>query len=329
MPANPDQPDLSTSLDGLPIQGGAVLRLVLVTGPAGAGRSSTVKVLEDLGYETIDNLPLSLIPRLLEGSASGGALALGVDARNREFDPRRFLDLVDQLEARPDIAQEVLYLDCAPEVLLRRYSETRRRHPLAPDESPEIGIARDFDLMSDIRERADVLIDTSDSSIHDLRDKISNLYSLEATVRLGLSVQSFSYKRGLPQGLDMVFDCRFLRNPHWEPSLRPLDGRTAAVAGYVADDPRFAEFHERVRGLVEMLLPAFLEEGKSHLSIGFGCTGGKHRSVTLAESLGKELAGAGWRVSIRHREIERRAGVQAAAAETKADLPTANPGKQV
>jgi len=292
--------------------GAAVQRVVLVTGPAGAGRSSAVRVLEDLGYEAIDNLPLSLVPRLLEVPRPGGALALGIDSRNRDFASSRLIDLLARLDARSDIAREVLYLDCSPEVLLRRYSETRRRHPLAPAESPEAGIARDFDLLSDIRERADVLIDTSDLSIHDLREEIDRQFSLEASVRLGVSVQSFSYKRGLPHGLDMVFDCRFLRNPHWVPDLRPLDGRDAAVDDYVAGDPRFAEFHNRVQGLVEMLLPAFVEEGKSHLSIGFGCTGGQHRSVAMTERLGKALAGAGWRVSIRHREIERRAGKRAA-----------------
>ncbi len=292
--------------------GVAVQRLVLVTGPAGAGRSSAVRVLEDLGYEAIDNLPISLIPRLLEGQPRGGALALGIDSRNREFDPPHLLDLMAQLDARPDVAHEVLYLDCKPEVLLRRYSETRRRHPLAPSESPEEGIRRDFDLLAGIRDRADVLIDTSDLSIHDLREELARLFALEATARLGVSLQSFSYKRGLPHGLDMVFDCRFLNNPHWEPELRPLDGRDAAVVAHVEADPRFEEFHNRVRGLVEMLLPAFVEEGKSHLSIGFGCTGGKHRSVALTERFGKELAGAGWRVSIRHREIERRAGARAA-----------------
>ncbi|WP_074258267.1 RNase adapter RapZ [Vannielia litorea] len=292
--------------------GAAVQRVVLVTGPAGAGRSTAVRVLEDLGYEAIDNLPLSLVPRLLEGAPRGGALALGIDSRNREFDPPMLLELITRLDARPDVAREVLYLDCAPDVLLRRYSETRRRHPLAPAESPEAGIARDFDLLAGIREAADVLIDTSDMSIHDLREELDRLFSLEATVRLGVSVQSFSYKRGLPHGLDMVFDCRFLDNPHWVPELKPLDGRDPAVVAHVEGDARFSEFHNRVRGLVDMLLPAFVEEGKSHLSIGFGCTGGQHRSVALAERFGKELAGAGWRVSIRHREIERRAGARTA-----------------
>ncbi|MCO6384997.1 RNase adapter RapZ [Oceanicola sp. 502str15] len=312
-----DTTDTDTHTGTLP-HSSAVQRLVLVTGPAGAGRSSAVRVLEDLGYEAIDNLPLSLVPRLLEGQPRGGALALGIDSRNRDFATPHLIDLLSQLDARPDIAREVLYLDCSPEVLLRRYSETRRRHPLAPAESPEAGIARDFDLLADIRERADVLIDTSDLSVHDLREELDRLFTLEATVRLGVSVQSFSYKRGLPHGLDMVFDCRFLNNPHWQPALRPLDGRDPAVVAHVEADPRFAEFHNRVRGLVDMLLPAFVEEGKSHLSIGFGCTGGQHRSVALAERFGKELAGAGWRVSIRHREIERRAGARAAESPAAA-----------
>lgn len=278
-------------------------RIVLVTGPSGAGRSTAVRALEDLGYEVIDNLPLSLVPRLLEGPPHGPALALGIDARNRDFSTGAFLELIDRLGDR---GVELLYLDCQPEILLRRYSETRRRHPLAPAESPATGIAREFDLLRPIQVRADIVIDTSELTVHDLRAEIDRWFGGPSKHRLALSVHSFSYKRGLPRGLDMVFDCRFLRNPYWEPDLRGLDGLSPEVARFVLGDPRFDDFFGRIRDLTELLLPAYVDEGKSHLSIGFGCTGGQHRSVTLAERLGKTLAEAGWQVSIRHRELERK-----------------------
>ncbi|SDI95864.1 RNase adapter RapZ [Aliiruegeria lutimaris] len=290
-----------------------VSRIVLVTGPSGAGRSTAIRALEDLGYEVIDNLPLSLVPRLLEGGPQGPALALGIDTRNRDFSTGAFLDLLARLDEQ-DV--ELLYLDCEPEILLRRYSETRRRHPLAPAESPTEGIARDFDLMNPIRARADIVIDTSELTIHELRAEIDRWFGHAPDSRLALSVHSFSYKRGLPRGLDMVFDCRFLRNPYWEPKLRGLDGLSKEVSDYVAEDPRFDAFFDKVRDLALLLIPAYVEEGKSYLAIGFGCTGGQHRSVTVAERLGNTLANAGWQVSIRHRELERRAAPAGSGRQT-------------
>ncbi|KPP83306.1 MAG: UPF0042 nucleotide-binding protein [Rhodobacteraceae bacterium HLUCCO07] len=284
------------------------LRRVLVTGPSGAGRSTAIRALEDLGYEAIDNLPLSLMPRLLEGPGHDRPLALGIDTRNREFSANALIELIDARGHGPGQRLEVLYLDCREDVLLRRFSETRRRHPLAPAESPELGIAREFDLLMPVRARADILIDTSDLTPHDLRAEVEGWFAPDPQGRrLAVSVNSFSYKRGLPRGIDMVFDCRFLRNPYWEPDLRMFDGRDARVAGHIATDPRFAEFFDRVAGLVRMLLPAHAEEGKAHLSVAFGCTGGQHRSVALAEKLAKTLADEGWPVSIRHRELERHA----------------------
>ncbi|MBT9384713.1 RNase adapter RapZ [Pseudooceanicola sp. CBS1P-1] len=280
-------------------------RLVLVTGPSGAGRSTAIRALEDLGFEAIDNLPLSLLPRLLDGPPPR-PLALGVDARNRDFSTAGLAELVDTLRRKQGVPLELLYLDCRAEVLSRRFSETRRRHPLAPAETPEDGIAREFDLLGPIRGRADVLVDTSDMTIHDLRAEVGRHFAAEEAQGLAISLQSFSYKRGLPRGLDMVFDVRFLRNPYWEPALRDLTGMDLPVQDYVAADPRFKPFLEKVTDLTLMLLPAYIEEGKAHLAIGFGCTGGKHRSVTLAERLGQALAEAGWQVSIRHREQEGR-----------------------
>ena len=282
-------------------------RLVLVTGPSGAGRSTAIHALEDLGYEVIDNIPLSLVPRLIDGPPLGRPIALGLDARNRDFNAANLIELIDTLTRDPRVSLEVLYIDCATSVLIQRFSETRRRHPLAPAETPLIGIGRETDLLAPIRVRADHLIDTSDMTPHDLKEDIARWFDRGTAARMAVSVQSFSYKRGLPRGVDLVFDCRFLQNPYWVPDLRTKDGRDAAVASHVIEDRRFAEFFLKLQGLVEFLLPAHVEEGKAHLSIGFGCTGGQHRSVVVAEKLGIALADAGWPVSIRHRELERRA----------------------
>ncbi len=280
--------------------------LVLVTGPAGAGRTTGIRVLEDLGYEAIDNMPIRLLPRLFDGASAETRMALGIDTRNRDFSTAVFWETLEALRAAQSVSATVLYLDCRAEVLLRRFSETRRRHPLAPAESPGEGIKRDFEKLAPIRDRADVLIDTSELNIHQLRAEIERWFAPNVTSPLALSVESFSYKRGLPQGVDMIFDCRFLNNPHWQPDLRPLDGRDPPVADYVRSDSRFQPFFDRVVDLTQSLLPAYVEEGKSHLSIGFGCTGGQHRSVMLTETLAMALAEEGWQVSIRHRELERR-----------------------
>lgn len=284
---------------------GAARRLVLVTGPSGAGRSTAIRAIEDMGFEAIDNLPLSLLPRLLEGRAPDKPLALGIDVRNRDFSTNALIEVIDRQDWSSGLRLQVLYLDCRPDVLVRRFSETRRRHPLAPAESPDLGIARELDLLEPIRARADLLIDTSEMSPHDLRGELGRWFDMRGTSGLAVSVHSFSYKRGLPRGLDMVLDCRFLTNPYWQAHLRGLDGRAAPVAAFVRGDSRFEDFRRRVTDLVEVLLPAYEAEGKAYLAIGFGCTGGQHRSVCMAETLAASLAEKGWQVSVRHRELER------------------------
>ncbi|OZA15145.1 MAG: RNase adaptor protein RapZ, partial [Rhodobacterales bacterium 17-64-5] len=189
-------------------------RLVFVTGPSGAGRSTAIHVLEDLGYEGIDNIPLSLVPRLIDGAPLLRPIALGLDVRNRDFNATALIELIDSLTRDPRVALEVLYLDCAPGVLIRRFSETRRRHPLAPAETPAEGVEREIDLLAPIRVRADHLIDTTDLTQHDLKAEVAARFDTGTAGRLSVSVQSFSYKRGVPRGVDMIFDCRFLANPH-------------------------------------------------------------------------------------------------------------------
>ena len=281
-------------------------RVVLVTGPSGAGRSTAINVLEDIGFEAIDNIPLSLIPRLLDGGALARPVALGVDIRNRDFSVQGLLDLHRRLGSEAGIEAQLLFLDCSSEVLARRYSETRRRHPMAPEESYTQGIARETELLRDARDAADVLIDTSELSPHDLRAQIERGFGDDSGQMLAVSLHSFSYKRGLPHGLDWAFDCRFLDNPHWEPALRALTGLDAAVTEHVARDARFAPFIEKLVDLAEFVLPACKDEGKAHLTFGFGCTGGQHRSVTVTETVARALAERGWQVSTRHRELERR-----------------------
>ncbi|WP_179381550.1 RNase adapter RapZ [Jannaschia marina] len=289
---------------------GAQTDLILVTGPSGAGRTTAIHVLEDIGYEVIDNLPLSLVARLLEGGLDR-PLALGIDVRNRDFSIDALLSLAARIRADPTFAARLLYLDCAAATLVARFSETRRRHPLAPEEDAEVGVARELSVLTGLDDHADAVIDTTEMTVHDLRDEILRWFGGDAR-RLALSVQSFSYKRGVPRGLDLVFDVRFLANPHWVPALRALTGREAEVQAHVAADPRYGDFYARMSGLILSLLPAYRDEGRAHLAIGLGCTGGRHRSVAVAESLAETLAVEGWRVSKRHRELDRRA-----AASTK------------
>lgn len=286
--------------------GHSARRLVLVTGPSGAGRSSALNVLEDAGFEVVDNLPLRLLPALIDSGGNDHPIALGVDPRNRDFSTTGVMDALGRLTAVPGLAPELLYLDCSTEVLLRRYSETRRRHPLAQADRVLDGINRELEMLEPLKARADVLIDTTNLNVHQLRTEVDHWFAPDGKRRLVVSVQSFSYKRGLPRSVDMVFDCRFLTNPYWEPSLRALNGTDAAVADYVKADPKFQEFAEKVNDLSLLLLPAYRDEGKSHLSVAFGCTGGQHRSVVMAESHALRLAEESWQVSIRHRELDLR-----------------------
>lgn len=290
----------------LPPSQSLATRVILVTGPSGAGRSTAINALEDLGYEAIDNLPLSLLPRLLEGPPPKRPLALGIDARNRDYSTDNLLEAYDRLRTTEGYAPELLYLDCSADVLQRRYSETRRRHPLAPDADPAHGIMRERELLGPVRAEATILIDTTDLTPHALRAEITRTIAPESGAPLSVTVTSFSYRRGLPSGADMVFDCRFLRNPHWDAGLKAGTGRDADVQSYIAADPRYAAFRTQVFEMIDLLLPAFVEEGKTHLNLAFGCTGGQHRSVAMTEILAAHLAETGWQVCIRHTDVDKR-----------------------
>ncbi|MEP1587748.1 MAG: RNase adapter RapZ [Tateyamaria sp.] len=280
-------------------------RFVLVTGPSGAGRSSAIRALEDLGYEAIDNMPLRLIGDLLKNPIPDKPVAMGIDPRNRDFSVASVMDALGQIGSVPGLMAELLYLDCRTDVLLNRFSETRRRHPLAEADRVEAGVQRELELLSPLRACADILIDTSNLNVHQLRAEVEHWFSKGDHSQLSVSVQSFSYKRGLPRSVDMVFDCRFLKNPYWEPKLRNHTGQDAAVRDHIRSDRRASEFETKLLDMMLWLLPAYLAEGKSHLSVALGCTGGQHRSVAMAETLGAALAERGWQVSIRHRELDR------------------------
>ena len=280
--------------------------VVLVTGLSGAGRASILRHLEDLGFETVDNPPLDLLEELVgDGELP---LAAGVDTRSRGFEPEQVLRTLARLRPRPDIAVTLVYVTAEDAVLLRRFSETRRRHPLAPGGSlgsrVTDGIAREQALMTPLRDAADMVVDTSDLPLPSLRQLIERRFRREGPPGLLIHVQSFAFPRGLPREADLVFDVRFLRNPHYVPALKPQTGRDAAVAAYVEADPDFQGFWSRLVGFVDPLLPRYVAEGKKYLTVALGCTGGRHRSVLVAERLADHLRALGWRADVTHRELD-------------------------
>ena len=285
-------------------------RVVLVTGLSGAGKSSALKALEDLGYEAVDNVPFSLVPNLVQPAAEDPsdepvrAVAVGIDCRTRAFSAERFERLMATLRARDDLDAMLVFLDASDRILNRRFTETRRRHPMAVDRPVQDGIDHERELLAPIRQFADVILDTSDLTGHDLRRLIRKQFHLDAPDGIAITVTSFSFPRGLPRDADTVFDVRFLRNPHYTPELRPLTGRDAGVAAYIRQDPEFQGFFQKVSDLILALLPSYAREGKAYLTIAFGCTGGRHRSVFMAECLTSLLRDRGFGVTTVHRDAE-------------------------
>ena len=283
--------------------------ILLVTGLSGAGKSTVLKTLEDLGWEVVDNLPLALLDRLLEAPLAQGAadgaqpLALGIGARTRDFDPKRIIERIRALREGHGLDVGMLFLDCAGSELERRYSETRRRHPLAPDRPASDGIARERELLAPLRDWANRLIDTTDLSANMLAQKVRSTFAVSGSDAPVLSIQSFGFARGIPRNADLVFDMRFLRNPHWDPVLRPGTGLDADVSAYVAADPAYPAAMEQIGSLLELLIPRYRAEGKAYVSVAIGCTGGRHRSVHVAEHLARRLRDAGFSPTITHRDL--------------------------
>jgi UPF0042 nucleotide-binding protein len=283
-----------------------VSEFIVITGLSGAGRSQAADDLEDLGWFVIDNLPASLIPKVVELALAPGskfdrvALAVGTGTQGGDLTPA-----IGELRAT-GARVRVLFLDADTDVLVRRYESTRRRHPIGAGDSLGEAIARERVLLEPVKAEADVVVDTSALNVHELRQRIVALFGSEnADATMQTTVTSFGYKHGLPLDVDLVFDCRFLPNPHWIDELRPQTGLDAGVRTYVLEQPGAHEFLTRLEALLALVMPAYLAEGKSYLTIAMGCTGGRHRSVVMAEEVAKVVRRLGFAPSVVHRDIEK------------------------
>jgi UPF0042 nucleotide-binding protein len=312
-----DRTVLPTGAGGAALADPATTRVILVTGMSGAGKSSALKALEDIGYEAVDNLPISLLASLVGaargpapagGSRPSGAsrhpLAIGVDIRTRDFAAGSVLQEIEELVRHPGLEVKLLFLDAQDEALRRRYTETRRRHPLAGDRPLADGIRHERSLVAPLLARADVVIDTSDLTLGALQRVLRGHFGLDTTPGLSVFVTSFSYRNGVPREADIVFDVRFLANPHYVDSLRPHTGLDREVGRFIEADPDYAAFFASLTDLLAPLLPRFRQEGKSYLTIAIGCTGGRHRSVYIAERLAAWLGAQGQHASVLHRDLE-------------------------
>ena len=282
----------------------AAPEFLVVTGLSGAGRSTAAATFEDLGWFVIDNLPPELIPKVAELASKKGSEAdhVALVVWTSPF-LEDLLPALDDLRKRGS-AVKVLFLDASDEVLVRRYEGSRRRHPLISEGVAE-SIQRERQLLEPVKAQADVLIDTTDLNVHQLRDRLLNLFASDDDVPMQTSVVSFGYKHGIPLDVDLVLDCRFLPNPHWIDELRPLTGLDEPVKAYVLGQPETSQFLDKVKDLLDLLLPAYVKEGKSYLTIAVGCTGGRHRSVVLAQELAKIVEGEGFQPVTTHRDVER------------------------
>jgi RNase adapter protein RapZ len=283
------------------------LDVTIITGMSGAGRSEAAHVLEDLGYFVIDNLPPMLIGKVAELARSTEKpirYALVVDVRSGDF-LHDLSSAIDELR-RNGAHTRVLFLDASDDVLVRRYEASRRRHPLSDTDRVSDGIGRERALLEPLKGEADLIVDTSSLNVHELRDRLRELFADQVgDGELQVNVVSFGYKHGLPIDVDLVFDCRFLPNPHWVDDLRPLTGLDASVRDYVLSRPETQPFLAQLDNLLELTLPGYEREGKAYLSIGIGCTGGRHRSVVVAEQLGERLRRHGYHAAVHHRDVDR------------------------
>ena len=277
-------------------------RLLLVTGMSGAGKTTVLNALEDMGWDCVDNLPTALLESFVHGEREARLkvpVAVGMDVRSRGFDPKALPGLLNSIEG---VTPEILYLDCAGAELIRRYDETRRRHPLAPDRPAEDGIARERGATAPLRQIADTVLDTTDFTPSKLRDELLRRYGGEVDQPV-ITVASFGFARGISRTADLVFDMRFLDNPHWVDDLRPLTGEDEAVVAYIERDPAWSATMDRVEALLTDLIPRYWAAGKSYLTVAFGCTGGRHRSVAAAVEMANRLHGAGFSPNVRHRDL--------------------------
>ena len=283
---------------------GVASELVIITGMSGSGKASVLRALEDLGYYSVDNLPVELIPKfaeLVRDSASIRRAALVVDVREGAG-LKNFPSIFGRIKT--SVHTKLIFLEADDEALMRRYSETRRPHPLSGEQSIATGLAKERKVLAPIRGLADITINTSKFNVHDLRRFINDQFQGgPSESKLMVNVMSFGYRHGLPPYCDLVFDARFLPNPNYIPKFKKLTGRNPGVAKYIRSFPQTGEFLQRISELLIYLLPHYIQEGKSYLTIGFGCTGGHHRSVMIADQIRKNLAAAGYPAKVAHRDI--------------------------
>ncbi len=314
--------------------------ILIVTGLSGAGKSTSLRTLEDSGWEVVDNFPLVLLDRLLAAPVAEGhdpseerPLAIGIDSRTRGFDASNIVERAGVLRADGGTV-ETLFLDCSGSVLERRFAETRRRHPLALDRPASDGVARERELMEPLRRHADHIVDTSDLNVNALQQEIRARFGQGMATTL--TILSFGYSRGVPRNADLVFDMRFLRNPHWVPELRPRTGLETDVAAYVTADPLYTLVTGQIEALLLTVLPRYIAEGKAYVTVAFGCTGGRHRSVCVAKDMATRLHNAGFSPTLSHRNLEsqpleayedRRRGAARAEMTSAGAEPTADGGR--
>lgn len=280
-------------------------RFLVITGLSGAGRSQAANAVEDLGWYVIDNLPLDLIPQAVELAREKLGRSQVAFALPPSTEPDALPGAIIDLKRTVD-GVEVLFLDAATDVLVHRYESTRRRHPYGVSATLGEAIEAERVALTEVRAEADVVIDTSELNVHELRARMDELFGPDRPAdRMRLTVVSFGYRHGLPRDVDAVFDCRFLPNPHWVPELRPLTGLDPAVSDYVMGQDITKGFLDRVDDLLQLLVPAYIAEGKSYLTIAFGCTGGRHRSVAIAERVGDLLGEDGYDPIVVHRDVDR------------------------
>ena len=279
--------------------------LILVIGQSGAGRTTVIHILDDQGFDTLDNVPVHLIPRVASTDLVDKPLAIGLDLRSKSFSLQNLMKEISDWKTLSKSRVVILFLECSLEILIKRFSLSRRPHPVPGENNLELSIKRELKLIAPLREKADFVLDTSNTSPNELRLKLGSIFPLANNRNIQIMVQSFSFRRGSPTGIDMIFDCRFLKNPNWVEGLKDLNGTDEAVKDYLNRDKSWALFKKNLLQMVSIIIPAFEREGKSYLSIGLGCTGGQHRSVFVAEQLYNYLLDKNCDVKILHTILQK------------------------
>ena len=279
--------------------------LIIVIGQSGAGRTTVIHILDDQGFDTLDNVPVHLIPRVASRELVDKPLALGLDIRSKSFSVQNLMKEISNWEALSRSRVVILFLQCSLDILIKRFSLTRRPHPVPGEDSLELSIKRELNLIAPLRDKADLVLDTSNTSPNELRLKLGSIFPLANNRNIQIILQSFSFRKGSPSGLDMIFDCRFLKNPNWEDDLKNLNGTDTEVKNYLYKDKSWVSFNNSLIKMMSTIIPSFEREGKSYLSIGLGCTGGQHRSVFVAEQLFEHLLDKDYDVKILHTTLQK------------------------